>query len=193
MSSLFEKRLKPRLCALVLLIISMAMATNRCFAQPLSSSNVRSRAVSVSLSAKLRSEVRLSSSEVQIETAVIDPSRPSKIVRVNVKSSWVVAAGTSKLALTGFFTSAEEALTDGSGHRIPATHVLGGVDGERMRPFTEQTPTNGSLTLFQQRISASNVASTREDAINLQLAPIADLGLPAAKYYGTLNLRLISY
>jgi len=176
------------------LVLTVALhSSSRCLAQPPPARNIESRATSVLVTARLPSELRLNTSEIHFEIAVKDPKQFSEILRVHVHSSWVLGTGTSNISLIGFFDERNAAMSDTAGHAIPASYVLGGIDGEAMAPFTEHGHGNASLTMFRERITPSNIASARADTINLELAPIDLLRLPAAEYQGTLHLRLISY
>ena len=147
------------------------------------------------LSATLSSELRLSLSDVQLALNISDPDQRSGVMAIPITSSWVVGSETNSVELVGFFDSGIAAMSDGTGHNIPADHVLGGLTEGGMLPFNGTSPGNGNAgrTFFQQPISRLNVSSSRTETLKIQTLPIADLDLPAGEYHGVLHLRLISY
>jgi hypothetical protein len=87
-------------------------------------------------------------------------------------------------------------MSDSKGHNIPATHVLGGLSADDMKPIVESSQVgkaNASRTFFHQRITRRNSVDKRTDTLNIQMSRIDDLGAPASEYRGTLHLRLVSY
>lgn len=170
-------------------------------AQSLLANSVRDRGLSsnkavIMLAATLPPELRLSISSVQLDIKVNDPAQKSAVLEIPVTSSWVLNSEANHVELIGFFDSPAAALTDGAGHAVPSSRVLGGTTAGDLLPFDESSsiaPASASHTFYQQRISRDNIVNRRTDVLRIQLAPINDLGAPAGEYRGVLHLRLIAY
>jgi len=119
---------------------------------------------------------------------------------VAMTTSWVMKSSRASVTMTGYFTSATQALagTGSSPSYIPTSEILGQVTTGAPTSFTAftQTPGTGalgtagaSLVLFTQAISGTNRASSRSDNLNLEINLTSQPQLPADTYTGTLNLQ----
>jgi hypothetical protein len=119
---------------------------------------------------------------------------------VAMTTSWVMKGSRSSVTLTGYFSSAPQALagTGSSPAYIPSSEVLGQVTTGAPTTFTAftQTPGTGalgtagaSLVMFTQAVSGTNRASSRTDNLNLEINLTSQPQLPADTYTGTLNLQ----
>jgi hypothetical protein len=159
-------------------------------------SGMRSNKAAIALVATLPAQLQLSLSDIHLDINVADPTRNSAIVTTSVTSSWVLGSAASNVELVGFFDSPEAAVSDSSGHMVPASHLLGGIAGGEMRAFSETSrvgTANASRMFFRQPLSRTNSSASRTDTLNIQLSRIDDLGAPAGEYRGVLHLRLVAY
>jgi len=127
---------------------------------------------------------------------VQDPNAASGTIRVPITSFWHLGASSTGVELVGYFDSPERALIDANGNAIPSTRVQGAISGGTAAPFAESSSVGtpgGSRTLYRQAVSQNNFTGSRNDVIEISVAPISDLGLPAATYGGTLHLRIQAY
>lgn len=116
---------------------------------------------------------------------------------VVMTTTWNLAAARTSLSLTGYFSSAAQALagTGSTPGYIPTSEVLGQVttgSPTTYTAFTQNPATGGpgtagaSLLLFTQ--ANSTHVSSRTDSLNLEINLTAQPLLPADTYTGTLNL-----
>jgi hypothetical protein len=189
-------RLKALLPALFLCLVAAPAVAQSMLAASSREPGLRGNKAVIMLAATLPPELRLSLSTVQLDIIVSNPAEKSAVVEIPLTSSWVLNSEANHVEVVGFFDSSEAALTDNAGHAIPAGHVLGGTAAEGLMPFNESSSVgtvNRSRTFFQQRISRDNVVSRCTGTLRIQMAPIANLNLPAGEYRGVLHLRLIAY
>jgi len=155
-----------------------------------------SAAATVNLTAVLPATVGVSVSDVPLLVSVQDPNMPTDVVRVPVTSFWHLAASSTGVELVAYFDSPQQALVDTYGRAIPSARVLGAIKGETMAPFSEDSnigTSGASRTLFRQAISQDSSSGSRNDVIEIRVAPVSDLGLPSGTYGGTLRLRIVAY
>jgi len=176
-------------------VVLAVPSISRCEGQETSAKGSKGSIATIQLSATLPTQLRLNISDIDLNVEVSDPGQSSKVIAVPLVSSWVLSSSSNGVQLVGFFDSGEAAMSDGAGHAIPTTHVLGGLNQEGMSPFIEPGPAGptSSLTLFREKIGHANVVGFRSDTLRIQLEPISDLGMPSAEYYGTLHLRLFAF
>jgi hypothetical protein len=116
---------------------------------------------------------------------------------VNVTTSWVLNTTRQNVRLTGWFSSATAALTDGGtpAVNIPSSEVLGQVGAGSFTAFTQGPDAGGvgaagaSLNLFTQAITSANFNSSKAVTLNLEINLASQPQLPAGTYTGTLNLQ----
>lgn len=157
---------------------------------------ISSALATVNLTAVLPASVGVSVSDVPLLVSVQDPNTPTEVVHVPVSSFWHLGASSTGVELVGYFDSPQQALVDAYGRAIPSTRVLGGIKGQTMAPFAESSSigtTGASRTLFRQAIYPDNSSGSRNDVIEIRVAPVSDLGLPSGTYGGTLRLRIVAY
>jgi len=161
-----------------------------------SAGGVQSNKAAIALTATVPAQLSLSLSDIVLDANVPDPAQSTAVASVSVTSSWVLNSESSNVELVGFFDSPQAAMSDAAGHVLPASHLLGGIAGGELGSFSESArvgTANASRTFFHQAISTANLTSSRTDTLNVQLAPINDLGAPAGEYTGVLHLRLVAY
>ena len=180
-------------CAMVLVLTGMSFSQT----QSLRSEHpgTAGNKASILLTATVPSQLRLSLSEAYVKVRVSDPAQRSALLLVPVTSYWALDSSSSNVELVGFFDSPLAALSDETGRAIPASHVLGGISENDMRPFTDHSAgiSGACRTFFLQSISRQNATASRSDLLRIRLDPIADLNAPAAEYRGLLHLRLIAF
>jgi len=115
-------------------------------------------------------------------------------VPVTITTTWVLGLTRLTVNLYASFSSSTAALTDGAGHNIPSTSVLGQVTTGAptiFTAFTQTGPFGGAgtnLKLFSQGIGVSNQTGLRNDNLNLKI-DLTSLATPAGVYLGTLNIQ----
>ena len=107
---------------------------------------------------------------------------------VTITTSWLVSLPPLTITLYAFTSGTTAALTDGAGHNIPTSRVLGSANGGAFSAFTGNSTfaAGRSLTIFTQ--TTFSVAGSRNDTLGLQI-DTTSLALPAATYHGTLTIR----
>ncbi len=114
---------------------------------------------------------------------------------VNITTTWDLNAGTS-VVLVGSFATPAQALASG-GNFITSTYVKGQMPSGTPTTMTAFTNSGvggvgtagGSLTLFSQ--SATPLAGTRTDNLNLEIDLTGHAPLVPGTYSGTLNLQAV--
>lgn len=164
------------------------------------SQSLNSNTSTVALTATLGESLTIAATPSAVTFNLVSGGTANGSAPVAMTTSWVLSSSRSTVTVTGYFSSASAALTSGGSSpvNIPTSEVLGQVTTGSPTTYTAftQTPTTGgvgvagaSLVLFQQAISSSNRASTRNDNLNLQINLSSQPQLPAGTYTGTLNLQ----
>jgi hypothetical protein len=164
---------------------------------------LNSNTATVTLSATLGESLTVSAAPTSgsaVNFTLVSGGTATGSAPVAMTTSWVMKGSRSSVTMTGYFSSAAQAMT-GTGASpgyIPTSEILGQVTTGAPTTFTAftQTPTGGALgtagatlVLFTQAVSGTNRASSRNDNLNLEINLTAQPQLPADTYTGTLNLQ----
>jgi hypothetical protein len=164
---------------------------------------LNSNTATVALSATLNESLTVTAAPTSgsaVNFALVSGGTATGSAPVAMNTSWIMKGSRSSVTLTGYFTSATQALagTGSSPAYIPTSEVLGQVTTGAPTTFTAftQTPGTGglgtagaSLVLFTQAVSGTNRSSSRNDNLNLEINLTSQPQLPADTYTGTLNLQ----
>lgn len=170
---------------------------------PAAHGQLNSNTSTVTLSATLGESLTVSAAPTSgsaVNFTLVSGGTATGSAPVAMTTSWVMKGSRSSVTLTGYFSSAAQAMagTGSSPAYIPTSEILGQVTTGAPTTFTAftQTPTGSalgtagaSLVLFTQAISGTNRASSRNDNLNLEINLTAQPQLPADTYTGTLNLQ----
>lgn len=156
-----------------------------------------SSVASVQLKADLQESLTISATPANVNFALIAGGTAQGNVPVGITTSWVLSNSRSSVTLSGYFSSATAALTDGAATptNIPSSDVLGQVTTglpTAFTAFTQSAPVGtagAGLELYRQSISGTNRSASRTDNLNLQINLKGLPQLPAGTYTGTLNLQ----
>lgn len=156
-----------------------------------------SSVASVQLNATLQESLTVSATPANVTFNLVPGGTALGNAPVAITTSWVLKGSRSSVTLSGYFSSATAALSDGAATPtdIPSSDVLGQVTTglpTAFTSFTQSAPVGtagAGLELFNQAISASNRATSRTDNLNLQINLTGLPQLPAGSYTGTLNLQ----
>lgn len=114
---------------------------------------------------------------------------------ITINTRWILAFTPGKpnvdLSLYAYFTNPAAALTNGAGSNIPASRVLGSVNGGAYTAFTTASPFSAaSLVVFSRRIKTNQGGGNSQqiDLLNLRI-DTSGLGLPAGTYTGVLVIQ----
>jgi hypothetical protein len=109
---------------------------------------------------------------------------------LTVTTTWSLNPGVT-LTVYGYFSTATAALSDGSGHNIPSSAVLGSVDAGTATAFTQNSPfgSGSSLSIYSVPITSSNPAGVHVDTLLLSLNLAGAGNLPPATYNGTMYIE----
>jgi hypothetical protein len=169
-----------------------AMVSPAAFCQALDSSPA-----TVSLTATLSESLTISATPAAVNFSLVSGGTATGSAPVAIKTTWVLSSSRSSVTLTGWFSSATQALSSGGATPvyIPTSEVLGQVNSGTFNAFT-QSPAAGalgvagaSLALFTQSVTTANVSANRTDNLNLEINLASQPQLPAGTYDGTLNLE----
>lgn len=170
---------------------------------PAAHGQLNSNTATVTLSATLGESLTVSAAPTSgsaVNFTLVSGGTATGSAPVAMTTSWVMKGSRSSVTLTGYFSSAAQAMT-GTGSSpayIPTSEILGQVTTGAPTTFTAftQTPTGSalgtagaSLVLFTQAVSGTNRASSRNDNLNLEINLTSQPQLPADTYTGTLNLQ----
>ena len=180
---------------LVLALGILAIALPPAFGQ------LNSNTASVTLNATLSESLTVAATPSAVNFTLASGGTATGDNPVAITTSWVLNSSRSTVTLTGYFTNANAALTNGAATNpanIPTSEVLGKVSTGSPTSYTAftQAPSTGglgnagaSLELFTQAITSTNVASSRSDNLDLEIDLTHQTQLPAGTYSGTLNLQ----
>jgi hypothetical protein len=160
---------------------------------------LNSNSASVALTANLAESLSISATP-GTATFTLVALGTSNSQTVAVTQAWALQTNRAHVTLTGWFSSAAQALTSGGStpSYIPSSAVFGQVTTGAPTTYTAftQSPTGSalgvagaSLVLTSTAITTSNYSSTRTDNLNLEINLTGLNSLPAASYTGTLNLQ----
>lgn len=164
---------------------------------------LNSNTATVTLQATLNESLTVTAaptSGTNVTFALVSGGTATGSAPVAMTTSWVMKGSRASVTMTGYFTSATQALagTGSSPSYIPTSEILGQVTTGAPTSFTAftQTPGTGalgtagaSLVLFTQTVNGSNRSSSRSDNLNLEINLTSQPQLPADTYTGTLNLQ----
>ena len=151
---------------------------------------LNSNSATVNLTATLPESLTISATPASVNFTLAASGTAAGSAQISVTTAWALLATRSSVTLYAFASSATAALTDGSGHNIPAANLTGSPNGGAFSSFTGNSPfgTGTSLTIFTQAITTSNLNTTRTDTLNLNINTTG-LSLPVATYTGVLTIR----
>jgi hypothetical protein len=187
-------RMKGTFAAGVMTVAGLlALASPAAFAASALTSNTST----VALSATLPESLSISTNNSAVNFNLIAGQTVQGDKSVTVTTNWILNNTRQNVRLTGWFSSATAALTDGetTPTNIPSSEVLGQVGTGTFTAFTQGPDTGGvgqagaSLNLFTQAVGASNYNSSKQVTLNLEINLSSQTQLPAGTYTGTLNLQ----
>lgn len=114
---------------------------------------------------------------------------------VVITTSWSFVALRSAINVYGSFASVSAALSDGAGHNIASSSVLGQVPTGLPLTFTAFAQTGpfgaggGSLRLLSQSITVLTLTGSRNDTLNFRVDLSSTPQLPAGVYTGTIVVQ----
>jgi hypothetical protein len=162
---------------------------------------LNSNASTVTLTATLPESLTIAATPSAVTFSLVAGSATNNgNAPVVITTNWVLNGSRATVTLTGWFSSAAQALagTGGSPAYIPTSEILGQVttgSPTTMTAFTQATTggalgvTGASLVLFQVPITGTNRNVSRTDNLNLQINLASQTQLPADVYTGTLNIQ----
>jgi hypothetical protein len=183
-----------RMVAVAMGVAVLASTSGFCAPNPSNSSTV-------TLTATLPESLTISATPSAVTFNLVAGSATNNgSAPVAITTSWVLNGSRSTVTLTGWFSSATQAMagTGSSPAYIPTSEILGQVTTGAPTTYTAftQTPTGGalgvsgaSLVLFQAAIDGTSRNVTRTDNLNLQINLASQTQLPADTYTGTLNIQ----
>jgi hypothetical protein len=159
-----------------------------------------SNAATVTLTANLAESLTIAATPSNVSFTLVAGSTANGSAPVAITTTWVLNGNRSTVTLTGWFSSAAQALagTGSTPAYIPTSEILGQVTTGTPTSYTAFTQTTSggalgvsgaSLVLFTNSITSSNRSATRSDNLNLQINLTSQPQLPADTYTGTLNLQ----
>jgi hypothetical protein len=178
----------PRVLAIA---VGMVAMTAPAFCQ------LNSSVSTVSLNATLAESLTVSATPGTVNFSLVSGGTATGSAPVVMSTTWVLNASRSTVTLSGFFTTAAQALTSGGTTPvyIPSSEVLGQVTTglpTTFSQFNNSAPvgtTGAGLEFFSQAITSANRSSNRTDSLNLEINLASQPQLPAGTYTGTLNLE----
>lgn len=144
----------------------------------------------ISLASVARAQVlTVSASPATVSFALAQNGTAGGNTSIAITTSWTLLVAPLSVTLYAYASSPGAALTDGSGHNIPSSSVLGSSDGGAYTAFVGNSPfaTGTSITIFQKTATIS-LNGSHNDTLALEINTTG-LNLPAATYSGTLTLR----
>jgi hypothetical protein len=188
-----------RLSKLVSAGLTLGLGTVLLSAPAAHSQSLNSNSATVALTANLAESLSISATP-GTATFTLVPLGTSNSQTVAITQSWALQSSRAHVTLTGWFSSAAQALTNGATTPayIPSSAVFGQVTTGSPTTYTAftQTPGTGalgvsgaSLVLTTTAITSANYSFTRTDNLNMQINLTGLNGLPAGTYTGTLNLQ----
>jgi hypothetical protein len=159
-----------------------------------------SNASTVTLTATLPESLTIAATPSNVTFNLVAGSTANGSAPVAITTSWVLNGSRTSVTLTGWFSSAAQALagTGSSPAYIPTSEIYGQVTTGAPTTFTPFTATTtggalgvsgASLVLFQATVDGTHRNITRSDNLNLQINLTSQPQLPADTYTGTLNLQ----
>jgi hypothetical protein len=151
---------------------------------------LNSNSATVNLTATLPESLTIAATPASVNFTLAASGTAAGSAQISVTTAWALLATRSSVTLYAFASSATAALTDGSGHNIPAANLTGSPNSGAFSSFTGNSPfgTGTSLTIFTQAITAANLNTARTDTLNLNINTTG-LSLPVATYTGVLTIR----
>ncbi|MFZ0392781.1 MAG: hypothetical protein WCF17_08535 [Terracidiphilus sp.] len=183
-----------RILAVAIGVAVFASTTGFCAAN-------NSNASTVTLTATLPESLTIAATPSAVTfNLVAGSSTNSGSAPVAITTSWVLNGSRSTVTLTGWFSSAAQALagTGSTPAYIPTSEILGQVTTGAPTSYTAftQAVTGGalgvsgaSLVLFQATVDGTHRNITRTDNLNLEINLASQTQLPADVYTGTLNIQ----
>jgi hypothetical protein len=151
---------------------------------------VNSNAVSITLNATLAETLTVAATPATVTFALVAGGTATGTPTVTVTTTWVLGSRTA-VNLFGYFATTTAALT-GGGNNIPASEVLGQINGGAFNAFTATGAlgtAGATLGLFTQTITTANKSANRSDTLTLEINLTSQPQLPAGTYTGTLTLQ----
>jgi hypothetical protein len=169
--------------ALVLLVLCLTFSLA-------TSAQISSAVGSVALQANMASSLTVSATPGLVNFTLATSGVSTGSAVISVKTTWSLNTFISQVSCYAYFTAPASALTDVTGHKIPATNVSGSVNGGAFTAFTGTSPyaAASSVTLFNQFVLGFNILQSRTDTLNLQINTTG-LGLVPGNYTGVLFIQ----
>lgn len=126
--------------------------------------------------------------------SITDNSVANQFPDLGVTTAWTLTGG-ANISLVGYFSTPAQALANGTNF-IPSSRVEGKLaPGATWGAFTANAvgaagAAGGTLTLWQQALTAATNTSTRTDVVQVRLNLLGATTV-AGTYAGTLNLRAV--
>ena len=119
---------------------------------PASHAQLNSNVATVNLNAVLGEALTVSAGPATVNFTLVPNGTANGSAPVSITTTWALATTRTNVNLYAYFSSGN-ALTDGSGHNIPAANVSGSVNSGPSGPFTGATPFGGNgMTVFTQAL-----------------------------------------
>jgi hypothetical protein len=160
---------------------------------PVALAQLNSSTSAVTLSATLPESVGITPSASTITWTALTPGASTGAdSTLSITTAWVLASSRSSVELDASFSSASQAMANGSNY-IPSSSIFGAVSGAdtlSSTAFTASTTlgtAGAGLTVFSHTLT-SDFNATRTDVLTLSIN-LNSLTIPAGVYTGTLTLQ----
>jgi hypothetical protein len=185
-----SRSIRPRTfsCAAFFAAVALSVFAPRAKAQ------VRANIAGVNLSAIMGDSISVSASPGLVNFTLTSNGVSNGSSTVTITTAWVLARPVT-ISTYGYFSNSTSALTDGAGHNIPTSSVLGNINGGGFQGFTGACPFSGNtcIRIWRQRVRrgrrrVNGLIGTHNDTMQLQISTVG-LSLAAGTYTGVLHIR----